>query len=47
MNEYCVIIEQEEKLPGCHTQGDSVSETVKNIKEAIELCLECDKENNT
>lgn len=24
-------------LPGCHSQGDTWEETVKNIKEAIEL----------
>lgn len=27
-------------LPGCHTQGDTVEETEKNIREAIELYLE-------
>lgn len=44
-----VLIEQDENgvfvasvpaLPGCHTQGDSYEESLKNIKEAIELCLE-------
>ncbi len=28
------------ELPGCHTQGESFDEVVKNIKEAIELYLE-------
>ena len=28
------------QLPGCHSQGETVEETLKNIKEAIELYLE-------
>jgi predicted RNase H-like HicB family nuclease len=24
-------------LPGCHTQGDTLAEVMKNVKEAIEL----------
>ena len=43
-----VILEDEEggyvayvpELPGCHTQGDSLDEVIKNVKEAIELYLE-------
>ena len=27
-------------LPGCHTQGDTLEEAEKNIKEAIEVYLE-------
>jgi predicted RNase H-like HicB family nuclease len=27
-------------LPGCHSQGDSMEEALKNIKEAIVGCLE-------
>ncbi|NHV06054.1 MAG: type II toxin-antitoxin system HicB family antitoxin [Thaumarchaeota archaeon] len=27
-------------LPGCHTQGDTLEELMKNVKEAIELYLE-------
>ncbi|MBI4036017.1 type II toxin-antitoxin system HicB family antitoxin [Candidatus Daviesbacteria bacterium] len=27
-------------LPGCHTQGETIEEAEKNIKEAIELYLE-------
>lgn len=51
-----VIIEQDEDgvfvasvpaLPGCHTQGDTYEEAVKNIKEAIILCLEVAKEDKT
>lgn len=29
---------------GCYTQGKTINEALKNIKEAIELCLE-EKEN--
>ncbi|MFH1587353.1 MAG: type II toxin-antitoxin system HicB family antitoxin [Candidatus Diapherotrites archaeon] len=32
-------------LPGCHTQGKTKKEALKNIKEAIELYLEVHKEN--
>lgn len=28
------------ELEGCHTQGDTIEETMDNIKEAIELYLE-------
>lgn len=27
-------------LPGCHTQGETIEEAEKNIREAIELYLE-------
>lgn len=27
-------------LPGCHTQGDTIEETIKNLKEAMEGWLE-------
>jgi len=27
-------------LPGCHTQGDSLDEVLRNVREAIELYLE-------
>jgi len=30
-------------IPGCHSQGKSYEEVVKNIKEAIKLCLEVAK----
>ena len=44
-----VLIEQDEdqgfvgkavELKGCLSQGDSLDELMRNIKEAIELCLE-------
>ena len=44
-----IIIEQDEdggyigkvaELPACMSQGDTLDELMKNIKEAIELCLE-------
>jgi len=44
-----VILEQDEEgyfivsapaIPGCHSQGKTYEEALKNIKEAIELCLE-------
>lgn len=48
-----IIIEQDEDgifiasvpaIPGCHTQGATYEETIKNIQEAIELCLEVAKD---
>ena len=50
---YQVIIEQDEDgvyvgrvpaLKGCLTQGDTLDELMKNVKEAIELCLEVQSE---
>ena len=49
-----VIIEQDEDgfyiiscpiLKGCHSYGSTIDESIANIKEAIELCLE--DENST
>ena len=46
---YHVLIEQDEdgvfvgkvpELRGCASQGDTLDELMKNIREAIELCLE-------
>lgn len=46
---YRVIVEQDEDgvfvasapgIPGCHTQGETYEDVLKNIKEAIGLCLE-------
>jgi predicted RNase H-like HicB family nuclease len=34
-------------LPGCHSQGDSMEEALKNIKEAIVGCLESLAEERT
>lgn len=46
---YTVIIEPGEdgyliahcpEIPGCHSQGTTYEETLANIKEAMEACLE-------
>ena len=51
-----VLIEQDEdgvyvgkvpELQGCLTQGDTLDELMKNIKEAIELCLEVKSKEKT
>ena len=31
-------------IPGCYTQGKTVAQVLDRIKEAIEVCLEADKE---
>ena len=50
---FTVIIEHDEdgiyvaKVPdiaGCYTQGKTVQEVMERIKEAIQVCLEADKE---
>lgn len=49
---YQAILIQEDKgyyaivpeLPGCYTEGDTVKETIKNLREAIELYLEAQKD---
>jgi len=50
---YHVLIEQDEdgvfigkvlELQGCVTQGDTLDELMKNVREAIELCLEMRQE---
>ena len=47
--QYSVIVHQAEEggfwvevpaLPGCYSQGESIGETLENIREAIELYLE-------
>ncbi len=48
MKSYPIIIEQDgtgyivscPAFEGCYSQGDSIDEALKNIKEAIELCLD-------
>ncbi len=49
VREFIVVILEDEgggyiaivpELPGCHTQGDSLDEVIKNVREAIELYLE-------
>jgi predicted RNase H-like HicB family nuclease len=51
--EFNVIIERDAdgyfvasvpELPGCHTQAQSLDELTKRIREAIELCLEFEEE---
>tara|TARA_Y100000310_G_C20627448_1_gene786747 strand:+ start:1121 stop:1351 length:231 start_codon:yes stop_codon:yes gene_type:complete len=51
--EFNVIIEQDEdgiyiarvpEIEGCYTQGKTLQEVLERIKEAIEVCLEADKE---
>ena len=53
---YDVILEKDEDgsyiaevpaLPGCHTQGETKKETLKNAKEAISLYLEVLEEKKT
>lgn len=54
MNQYFnVIIEQDEdgyfvasvpSLKGCHTQAKTLDELISRITEAIELCLEVEKD---
>jgi predicted RNase H-like HicB family nuclease len=50
---FTVIIEKDEDgfyvgsvpaLRGCHTQGRNMDELLSNVKEAIELCLETERE---
>ncbi len=50
---FTVVIEKDEdgyyigyvpSIRGCHTQGRTLDELMRNIKEAIELCLEVEKE---
>ncbi len=52
---FTVLIEKDEdgflvasvpSLKGCHTQGKTMDELLRNIKEAIELCLEVEQEKN-
>jgi len=51
--EYTVIFHQAEEggywaevpaLPGCYSQGESIEETIKNTREAIEAHIEALKE---
>ncbi len=53
VHNFTVFIEKDEdgyyvgtvpSLRGCHTQGKTIDELLKNIKEAIELCLEVEHE---
>lgn len=51
--DFNVLIEQDEdgiyvarvpEIDGCYTRGKSLQEVLDRIKEAIEVCLEADKE---
>ena len=51
--EFYVIIERDEdgyyvgevpQLPACYSQGETIDELMKNMKEVIELCLEEENE---
>ena len=51
--DFTVIIEKDEdgiyvanvpELEGCYTQGKTLQEVLERIKEAIEVCVEGDKE---
>ncbi len=52
MKSYPIIIEQDGNgyvvscpvFNGCYSQGETIDEALKNIKEAIELCID-DEEN--
>ena len=53
IHNFTVVIEKDEDgvyvgsvpaLRGCHTQGKTMDELLKNIKEAIELYLEVEKD---
>ena len=50
---FTVLIEQDEDgiyvakvpdIPGCYTQGKTIPQVVERIREAIQVCLESDKE---
>ncbi len=50
---FSVVIEKDEdgifvgsvpELKGCHTQGDTLDELMNNVQEAVELCLEVQKQ---
>ena len=52
VRQFTVIIEQDEdgyyvghvpSIRGCHTQGKTLDQLMKNIREAIALCLEVEK----
>jgi predicted RNase H-like HicB family nuclease len=51
--EFNVVVERDEEgyyvasvpeLPGCHTQARSLDKLMERIREAIELCLEVERE---
>lgn len=51
--EFTILLEQDEdgiyvarvpNIDGCYTQGKTVQEALERIKEAVEVCLESDKQ---
>ena len=51
--EFSVIVERDEEgnsvasvpeLPGCHTQARSLDKLMERVREAIQLCLEVERE---
>jgi predicted RNase H-like HicB family nuclease len=51
--EFSVIVERDEEgyyvasvpeLPGCHTQARSLDKLIDRVREAIELCLEVERD---
>ncbi len=53
MLNFTILIEQDEdgiyiatvpEIQGCYTQGKTIAQVLERIKEAIEVCLEADKE---
>lgn len=52
---FTVLVEKDEdggyvahvpELLGCHTEGDTITELLANIKEAVSLCLEVGEKDN-
>ncbi|MEI7733333.1 MAG: type II toxin-antitoxin system HicB family antitoxin [Verrucomicrobiota bacterium] len=52
--EFSIIVERDEEgyyvasvpeLPGCHTQARSLDKLIVRVREAIELCLEVERDN--
>lgn len=55
MFNFKIIIEQDEdsyfiasvpSVPGCYSQGKTYEEALKNVKEALQLCLDVAKDNS-
>ncbi|ODS42021.1 MAG: hypothetical protein MSIBF_01350 [Candidatus Altiarchaeales archaeon IMC4] len=51
--DYVVLIEQDEDgvyvakvpdIPGCYTQGKTVQQAMERIREAIDVCIESERE---
>ena len=43
-DEECYYVATVPELPGCHTQARSLDKLIGRIREAIELCLEVERE---